>query len=106
MAEPAVTTQWGRLLNAAWVRPLLFLVLIVVAWDLSIRIFHIPAYQIPAPADVVAVLTGNVMKDPDYIYKYHTDRLEAPDGSKIASTFGNQAIVVPNDADKIANLLK
>ena len=23
-------------------------------------------------ADVVAVLTGNVLKDPDYIYKYHT----------------------------------
>ena len=56
-------------------------------------------------ADVVAVLTGNVMKDPDYIYKYHTGHLEAPDGSKIASTFGNRAIVVPNDADKIAALL-
>lgn len=56
-------------------------------------------------ADVVAVLTGNVMKDPDYIYKYHTGHLEAPDGSKIASTFGNQAIVVPNDADQIAALL-
>jgi threonine synthase len=56
-------------------------------------------------ADVVAVLTGNVMKDPDYIYKYHTGQLEAPDGSKIASTFGNKAIVVPNDADKIAELL-
>ena len=23
-------------------------------------------------ADVVAVLTGNVLKDPDYIYRYHT----------------------------------
>lgn len=56
-------------------------------------------------ADVVAVLTGNVMKDPDYIYKYHTGHLEAPDGSKIASTFGNQAIVVPNDANTIAALL-
>jgi threonine synthase len=56
-------------------------------------------------ADVVAVLTGSVMKDPDYIYKYHTGHLEAPDGSKIASTFGNQAMVVPNDADKIAELL-
>ena len=56
-------------------------------------------------ADVVAVLTGNVMKDPDYIYKYHTDHLEAPDGSKIRSTFGNQAVVVPNDIDKIAALL-
>ena len=56
-------------------------------------------------ADVVAVLTGNVMKDPDYIYKYHTDHLEAPDGSKVRSTFGNQAVVVPNDIDKIAALL-
>ena len=28
-------------------------------------------------ADVVAVLTGNVMKDPDYIYKYHTGQLDA-----------------------------
>ncbi|MEP6961236.1 MAG: threonine synthase, partial [Acidobacteriota bacterium] len=57
-------------------------------------------------SDVVAVLTGNVMKDPDYIYKYHTGQLEAPDGAMIGSTFGNQAMVVPNDADKIAALLK
>ncbi len=57
-------------------------------------------------ADVVAVLTGNVMKDPDYIYKYHTNQLEAPDGSKIRGTFANQAMVVPNDPDKIAELLK
>ena len=56
-------------------------------------------------ADVVAVLTGNVMKDPDYIYKYHTGHLEAPGGVKIESTYGNQAIVVPNDPDKIAALL-
>ena len=29
-------------------------------------------------ADVVAVLTGNVLKDPDYIYRYHTGELESP----------------------------
>ena len=57
-------------------------------------------------ADVVAVLTGNVLKDPDYIYKYHTGKLEAPGGVKIRSTFGNQSIVVPNDADRIAALLQ
>jgi len=57
-------------------------------------------------AEVVAVLTGSVMKDPDYIYKYHTGKLEAPGGVKILSTFGNQAIVVPNNADKIAGLLE
>ncbi len=56
-------------------------------------------------ADVVAVLTGNVLKDPDYIYKYHTGKLEAPGGKKIESTFGNRSIVVPNDADRIAELL-
>jgi len=56
-------------------------------------------------ADVVAVLTGNVMKDPDYIYKYHTGKLEAPGGAKIRSTFGNQSIVVPNDAKAIEKLL-
>jgi len=57
-------------------------------------------------ADVVAALTGNVLKDPDYIYKYHTGKLETPSGAKIRSTFGNQPIVVPNDADRIAALLR
>ncbi|HEY7334545.1 MAG TPA: threonine synthase [Bryobacteraceae bacterium] len=56
-------------------------------------------------ADVVAVLTGNVLKDPDYIYKYHTGKLETPGGAQIQSTFGNRAVVVPNDAAAIAELL-
>jgi threonine synthase len=56
-------------------------------------------------ADVVAVLTGNVLKDPDYIYRYHTGQLEAPGGAPILSTFGNRPVVVPNDPDRIAALL-
>ena len=56
-------------------------------------------------ADVVAVLTGNVLKDPDYIYRYHTGQLETPGGAPIRSTFGNQPVVVPNDPDRIAALL-
>lgn len=56
-------------------------------------------------ARVVAILTGNVLKDPDYIYRYHTGQLKAPDGSTITPTFGNQPVVVPNDADKIAKLI-
>jgi threonine synthase len=56
--------------------------------------------------DVVAVLTGNVLKDPDYIYRYHTGQLKAPNGSAIRSTFGNEPIVVPNDADRIAAVLE
>ena len=63
------------------------------------------AGTIRADADVVAVLTGHLLKDPDYIYRYHTGTLEAPGGIKIRSTFGNQPQVVPNDPDRIAALL-
>jgi threonine synthase len=66
----------------------------------------VAAGTIRADADVVAVLTGNVLKDPDYIYKYHSGQLKTPAGAQIDSTFGNQSIVVPNDPDRIAELLK
>jgi threonine synthase len=56
-------------------------------------------------ADVVAVLTGNVLKDPDYIYRYHTGALEAPGGRLIASTFGNAPVVAPNDPVRISEIL-
>jgi NitT/TauT family transport system permease protein len=45
-----------RVLTSAWLRPVLFLVLMIVLWDLTIRVFHIPPYQIPAPKDVLATL--------------------------------------------------
>jgi threonine synthase len=64
------------------------------------------ADAIARDADVVAVLTGNVLKDPDYIYRYHTGQLDDPRGKRLASTFGNQPIVVPNDAEKIAAMLE
>jgi threonine synthase len=56
-------------------------------------------------ADVVAVLTGNVLKDPDYIYRYHTGQLKAPNGAAIEPAFGNKPIVVPNDAERLAELI-
>ena len=55
--------------------------------------------------DVVAVLTGHVLKDPDYIYRYHTSQLKTPSCAAIASNFGNAPQVVPNDADQIAAVL-
>jgi threonine synthase len=63
------------------------------------------AGTIARDADVVAVLTGNLLKDPDYVYRYHTGALEAPDGTRIMPNFGNSPIVVPNDPDRIAELL-
>ena len=58
-----------------------------------------------ADADVVAVLTGNVLKDPDYIYRYHTGSLDAPNGRPIQSNFGNQPVIVPNNAERIAAII-
>ncbi len=56
-------------------------------------------------ARVVAVLTGNVLKDPDYIFKYHTGQLKTPSGSPIVPHHGNKPIVVPNDPERIIPLL-
>ncbi len=56
--------------------------------------------------DVVAVLTGNVLKDPDYIYRYHTGQLTGPGDAPIAPNFGNMPIVVPHDADAIAAAIR
>jgi threonine synthase len=64
------------------------------------------AGTIRADEDVVAVLTGNVLKDPDYIYRYHTGELEDPDGRKIDARMGNRPVVVPNNADAIAKILE
>lgn len=59
-----------------------------------------------ASEDVIAVLTGNVLKDPDYIYQYHTGQLKDPEGRAIRSSFGNQPVVVPNDPGTIAKILE
>jgi ABC-type nitrate/sulfonate/bicarbonate transport system, permease component len=45
-----------RLLTSAWIRPIIFLVAMIVLWDLAIRLLHIPPYQVPAPQDVLATL--------------------------------------------------
>jgi threonine synthase len=57
-------------------------------------------------ADVIAVLTGNLLKDPDYIYRYHTGALADAHGAAIAPAFGNQPVTVPCDADRIAEILE
>jgi threonine synthase len=61
---------------------------------------------INAHDDVIAVLTGNVLKDPDYIYRYHTGQLKDPDGNAIRAQYGNLPMVVPNDPDAIAKILE
>ena len=56
-------------------------------------------------ADVVAVLTGNILKDPDFIHKYHTGVLETQGGTQILPNFGNAPLQVPNNVEVIERLL-
>jgi NitT/TauT family transport system permease protein len=46
----------SRIMLSAWIRPLIFLALLIVGWAVVIRIFHIPPYQIPTPQDVLVTL--------------------------------------------------
>jgi threonine synthase len=64
------------------------------------------AGAITPDADVVAVLTGNVLKDPDYIHKYHLGILETIAGTRLLSNLGNPPVVVPNDAEEIIRVLE
>jgi threonine synthase len=65
----------------------------------------VSAGTIAPEADVVAVLTGSVLKDPDYIHKYHTRVLEHTGAHPIVSRFANSPYQVPADPNKIALLL-
>jgi threonine synthase len=56
-------------------------------------------------ADVVAILTGNVLKDSTYSHEYHTGVLTTKRGIAIAPTWGNAPTVLPNKAEEIAAFL-
>jgi NitT/TauT family transport system permease protein len=43
----------ARRLDAPWLRPLVLLVLTIVLWDITVRVFKIPPYLIPKPYDVI-----------------------------------------------------
>lgn len=65
----------------------------------------IAAGVIEKSADVVAVLTGHVLKDPEYILKYHGGTLELG-GNKIASPFANQPRPLPADPEALRKALE
>src|SRR5829696_2138385 len=54
---------------------------------------------------VIAVLTGHLLKDTDYVMKYHNQSLIAPDGERLASNFGNSPVRVSASREAIARLL-
>jgi threonine synthase len=54
---------------------------------------------------VVAVLTGHVLKDTDYVIKYHSESLTDPDGRKLESQFPNAPIRVAASAASVREVL-
>lgn len=63
---------------------------------------------------VVAILTGHMLKDPDYAVLYHKNNLYeefgtsteiVPIGPKIASNFGNMPVQIGPDADKLREII-
>ena len=64
------------------------------------------AGTIEPDADVSAILTGHLLKDPDYVYHYHSGQLKTPSDEPIQSTFGNAPVTVPNDRAEIKDLLQ
>ena len=60
MARAAASRASGRTLvqwlDSAWVRPVGLIVVIIVLWELAVRLFAIPPYLVPKPWDVILVL--------------------------------------------------
>src|SRR5215216_2175639 len=54
---------------------------------------------------VVAVLTGHLLKDTDYVMNYHTDSLIAPDSVRIAGNFANVPIRTSASISAIKSML-
>jgi hypothetical protein len=53
----------------------------------------------------VAVLTGNLLKDPDYTHRYHTGTLEAPVSEEVLPDFTNPPVRVGYDMSAICAFL-
>ncbi len=66
----------------------------------------VSAGVIDPSADVAAILTGHLLKDSDYVYRYHSGALQAPNGEPLRSTFGNAPVTVGNDRSRITGILQ
>jgi threonine synthase len=54
---------------------------------------------------VVAVLTGLLLKDTDYVNKYHTDSLAAEGNERIVGNYANQPVRVMGGREELHELL-
>jgi threonine synthase len=59
---------------------------------------------IKSDESVVAILTGHVLKDTDYVNKYHSNILEA-DGERLEGRFGNPPVKITGGQDELRAVL-
>lgn len=90
-ARPSALSRLGTLLNAAWLRPVLFLVFLVVLWDVTIRVFRIPPYQIPKPEDVLVTLWNDW---PQLLRQAIPTTIATVEGFLLSAVFGVAAAVL------------
>ena len=64
----------------------------------------VAAGKISPHQDVVAVLTGHLLKDPDYILRYHAGELECA-GHPLESRFANRLRQVPADSAELERVI-
>src|SRR4051795_2012367 len=56
MGPIAPGARVARVLQSPYLKPIILVVILIVLWDLSIRIFRIPPYQVPPPGAVLTTL--------------------------------------------------
>ncbi|WGF87702.1 ABC transporter permease [Marinivivus vitaminiproducens] len=59
MAARRSKRTWRDVFEAGWVRPFGLMLLILVLWEVGVRVFAIPAYLVPKPIDVIAVFISD-----------------------------------------------
>lgn len=74
-----------RILQASWLKPFLFLAMLIVLWDVAIRVFNIPPYQIPAPKDVILTLANEW---PEMLQQAIPTTVATIEGFLLAAAFG------------------
>src|SRR4051812_46312209 len=80
-----------RILQTPWLRPLISIAFAVVAWDLAIRIFRIPPYQIPSPDSVLRTLWSD---GPELLLQAIPTTIATIGGFLLAAAFGVAAAVL------------
>jgi len=91
MANRTLGARITALLNATWLRPVLFLVFLVAIWDVVIRIFNIPPYQIPKPINVLWTLWTD---GPDLLQQAVPTTIATIEGFFLSAVFGVVAAVL------------